>query len=190
MPELKILEELEMIDVASTEQSGDNQRPNISIDNPLHIIEAEHARQLVLLTTLGKTIEADDTAEMTRLASTLLDFFKHELAAHMELEEKALFPLLKEKCHPSDDLNMILGQLSYEHSLDRDLVEFLVADLEKIAHGHHSAIPSRFYINAQAFIETQRRHINWENQIVLPLARKRLNKDDLQQLKRQMKSNN
>jgi len=178
-----------MIDATSVEQPLENQNSAFSADDPLQLIESEHDRQLEILTRLEQTIKVDDAVEMTRLAASLLVFFTQDLAAHMEHEERGLFPLLKEKCKPSDDLNMILGQLSYEHSLDRDLVEFLVADLEKIAHGHHSAIPSRFYINAQAFTETQRRHIHWENQIVLPLARKRLDQDDLELLKLQMKSN-
>ena len=81
---------------------------------------------------------------------------------------------------------MIIEQLSSEHDLDRDLVEFLVADLKKIAHGHHGAIPARFSINAQAFISTQRRHIEWENRVVLPLAARRLTEDDLDSLEKQI----
>jgi hemerythrin-like domain-containing protein len=150
--------------------------------NAVDIIVSDHDNQLRLLLILERIIKIGDPVEMTRFAPELLEFFSDDLAQHMELEEDGLFPLLKQRCLPTDDLAMIINQLSYEHGLDRDLVEFLVTDLKKIAHGHHGAIPARFAINAQAFIETQRRHINWENQIVIPLAKKRLSSDDIKSL--------
>jgi len=154
--------------------------------DPLEQIGAEHDHQLQLLTTLEHVIKADDAEEMSRFAPKLLEFFNDDLARHLEHEEKGLFPILKRRCRPSDDLEMIVNQLSYEHELDRDLVEFLLVDLEKIAHGHHNATPARFNINAQAFIETQRRHIEWENRIVLPLARNRLTETDMTELRNLM----
>ncbi len=159
------------------------------MENPLDLIEAEHGRQLRLLLSLERILESEDGVEMTRFAPELLDFFTTDLARHMEHEENCLFPLLKRRCQPTDDLEMIINQLSFEHGLDRDLVEFLVADLGKIAHGHHNAIPARFNINAQAFIETQRRHIQWENRIVLPLAKQRLTTEDMQKLENMMTEN-
>jgi hemerythrin-like domain-containing protein len=151
-------------------------------DGPLERILADHGRQLQLLTSLEQIIEAEDSIEMTRFAPELLAFFNEDLARHMIHEEKGLFPMLKQRCRPTDDLDLIVGQLSYEHDLDRDLVDFLLDDLKKIAHGHHTAIPARFNINAQAFVETQRRHIAWENRIVIPLAKKRLEQEDLDNL--------
>jgi len=153
---------------------------------PLEQIEAEHSFQLELLTNLEHIIKAEGSEKLTRLAPKLLEFFANDFARHMEHEERGLFPILKKRCRPSDDLEMIVNQLSYEHGLDRDLVDFLLTDLEKIAHGLHHAIPARFNINAQAFIETQRRHIEWENRIVLPLAKKRLTEEDIDSLKKSM----
>ncbi len=155
-------------------------------EGPLEQLEAEHARQLQTLTSLETITKREDSVEMIRFASELLNFFTVDLTRHMEHEENGLFPILKQRCHPSDNLEMIINQLSHEHELDRDLVDFLVSDLKKIAHGLHGAIPMRFNINAQAFIETQRRHIDWENKIVLPLARKRLTAEDLRDLKNSM----
>jgi len=149
---------------------------------PLELIEAEHSHQLQLLSALERIIRADDTEEMSRFAPKMLEFFNDDLGRHMEHEEKGLFPMLKRRCRPTDDMDMIINQLSYEHELDRDLVDFLLVDLEKIAHGHHNATPARFNINAQAFIATQRRHIEWENRIILPLARKRLTNEDMDEL--------
>jgi len=149
---------------------------------PLEQIKAEHDLQLQLMVELEHILKSEDSEKITRFASRLLEFFSNDLARHMEHEEIGLFPLLKQRCNPTDDLEMIINQLSYEHGLDRDLVDFLLADLEKIAHGHHNAIPARFNINAKAFIETQRRHIEWENRIVLPLAKARLTEEDIETL--------
>ena len=155
---------------------------------PLEQIEAEHNLQLQVLAKLERIIKAADSRELPQFAPKLLDFFANDFARHIEHEEKGLFPILKKRCRPVDDLEMIVNQLSYEHELDRDLVDFLCGDLEKIARGRHSSTPARFSINAQAFIETQRRHIGWENRIVLPLARKRLTEEDIKVLKKLMES--
>ena len=54
---------------------------------PLASIKTEHDGQLQLLQSLERIIEADDPAEMTRLAPELLNFFITDLARHMENEE-------------------------------------------------------------------------------------------------------
>jgi len=153
---------------------------------PLDQIEFEHTQQLQLLAIFDRITTSDDSRDMARSAPEVLTFLTQDLARHMEYEESALFPILKQRCRLSDDIELILNQLSYEHGLDRDLVDFLVTDLERISHGHHGSIPARFHINARAFIETQRRHIQWENRIVLPLARKRLTYSDLADLSKRM----
>ena len=58
--------------------------------------------------------------------------------------------------------------------------------MEVIAKGAKLANPVRMLFNARAFAEAQRRHIAWENNVLLPLARKRLTEADLKELGRNM----
>ena len=44
----------------------------------------------------------------------------------------------------------------------------------------------RLFMDLRTFAEAQRRHIAWENSLVLPLARKRLTAKDLETMGRNM----
>ncbi len=105
---------------------------------------------------------------------------------HTRDEEEDLFPMLRARCLPEDGIAGALAQLSREHALDGDLAGFIRADLEAVAGGHTRSPPLRLSLNARAFAETQRRHIGWENRLVLPLAKKRLTGSDLERLGRAM----
>jgi len=53
-----------------------------------------------------------------------------------------------------------------------------MAGLDSLLAGRAVCDRELFDTAAARFVETQRRHIIWENNIVLPLARRRLNADD------------
>ena len=160
--------------------------PPEAFEDPLGMILAAHARQRQLCDRLDELVKELEVEPVAELAHELLDFLKSELPRHTEDEERDLFPLLRWRCEPEDGIEHILDQLSSEHELDKDLVDFMVEDLELMASGHALPNPIRFLMNAKEFAETQRRHLSWENRTVLPIAERRLNAGDLADLGRAM----
>ena len=165
----------------------DLEDPNF--ENPLHVLMAEHERQQVICDRLDQLAENLETAPIAERASDIIHFLEVDLARHTMDEERGLFPRLQQCCLPEDGCELIIERLMAEHALDHDLVDFLLADLELMATGHRLANPTRFLMNVQSFTDTQRRHLAWENATVLPLARRRLEPQDLQAIRDVMKAN-
>lgn len=155
-----------------------------ALPNPIEFILEEHDRQLEICARLEDLVVSMDSDATASLASSLLEFFTKDLPLHIEDEERDLFPLLASRQGHDQDLPVILDQLVSEHELDRDLVEPLIEDLRNIANGLALADAQRFYVYARTFTEVMRRHLNWENRVVLPLADKVLSNQDRAQLGR------
>ena len=153
---------------------------------PIDFILAEHYRQRQLCEGLAKLTEKMELAPVAALAAQLQRFLDRDLRLHLEDEEQDLFPLLWQRAQPEDNISDILDLLSDEHGLDQDLVDFLLADLAILASGAQLANPIRFLVNVREFAETQRRHLAWENALLLPVARRRLTEVDLAGLARSM----
>lgn len=157
-----------------------------TFENPLDILLAEHARQQVICDRLDLLADGLDTAPLAEKASEVITFLEQDLAQHTLDEERGLFPRLLRRCQPEDGFELVVERLLAEHSLDHDLVDFLLADLELLATGHRLANPMRFLMNVRSFTETQRSHLAWENATVIPLARRRLTPEDLKSLRANM----
>ncbi|MFQ5955167.1 MAG: hemerythrin domain-containing protein [Kiloniellales bacterium] len=153
---------------------------------PLEFILADHERQHCICDDLQGLANESQIGPVTAQARSLLRFLTEDFANHIRDEEEDLFPLLLRRCRPEDGIGEILGQLSSEHELDQDLVDFIIADLERLAGGFRLSNSTRFFNNVRAFAETHRRHLSWENRVVLPLARQRLTADDLAAMGRRM----
>lgn len=110
----------------------------------------------------------------------LLEFVKRDLPLHILDEEEDLFPLLRTRAQPEDDLDRILGRLQGEHA--RDLTRaaavrhHLEACLRTAAPISRSNVRRR---SLEAFAIQERGHLALENAVVLPLARLRLTERDL-----------
>lgn len=156
------------------------------IRDPLGVLLADHAEQELLCDRLIELVENLDADGLAREADLLLRYLTRDLPRHMEDEERDLFPALRRLCDAGHGIHGILDQLSREHDLDVDLVDFITEDLRKIAAAMHLPQPTRLLINVKAFAETQRRHLDWENLMVLPLAREVMTGGDLERMGRAM----
>ena len=153
-----------------------------ALPDPIAFILEEHDRQLEVCARLEDLVAALDTDATAGSASSLLEFLTRDLPLHIEDEERDLFPLLASRQDHDRDLPVILDQLVSEHELDRDLVEPIVEDLRHIANGLALADARRFCVYARTFTEAMRRHLNWENRVVLPLAERVLSDRDRAEL--------
>ena len=158
---------------------GTSQRP----DNPLDQISQEHLRQREVCATLDRlaALKAPDPG----LAAGVLPHFDTLLARHVHDEEDDLFPLMRQRSEPGDDINDTLDRLIRKHQVSlelavgvRDILRAMVRD---------DALPDADGAAALVgFAAHERRHLIVENAIVLPLARARLTAADLVRLRTRM----
>lgn len=153
---------------------------------PLDFIRSEHDRQVALYDRLAELANDYQLGPVSKEAETLIAFLTEDLPLHGKDEEEDLFRLLKLRCRPEDGFDGILAQLEFEHSLDTVLAHHIVIDLEAIADRKTLESPMRIFMNLRTFVEAQRRHLAWENGVVLPLAQKRLDPGDLEEMGRNM----
>jgi len=151
--------------------------------DPIAFLRQAHDRQEAVCVALAR-LAGEGSAAIEPHAAAILAFLHGELGQHMADEEADLFPMLRERCPKGAGHRRMLDRLSREHALDDDLVDFMVQDLERLRQGREPDNPLHLSINMHAFAETQRRHLGWENDVVLPLAEAWLTDRDKAKLSR------
>ena len=160
-------------------------QPDSFLD-PLHIILTEHDRQRRVAEWLW-THSADQwLAPIQEQVATLLAYLTRDLLLHHRDEEDDLFPVLRARCVPTDGIETILAELDRDHAAESFLVRDIAVDLRVVAESRDLEAPARFFTSLRIFAEGQRRHLSWENRVVMPLAGKRLTRQDLETLGRNM----
>jgi hemerythrin-like domain-containing protein len=159
--------------------------PASLLAEPLNYIFADHFRQRVVCGLIEELADGDalDVAKATEVAA----YIGNDLAVHVVDEEDDLFPLLRRRCEPEDDIDAVLGKLDAERTADeqsaRDLADALKHMIEiGAAPRRDPALREKML----TFARSQRRHLMVENNIVLPIARVRLDAQDLANLARRM----
>lgn len=151
-------------------------------ENPLDQIAGEHLHErevCAALDQLAQSAPSDpDPDEIRGLAAEVLRHLTTWLPLHIRDEEDDLFPLLRRRSEPGDDINDTLDRLKRDHSHSVDLA----GQVQRILHTmvETGAGPSGEMAAVLAgFAAHERRHLIVENAIVLPLARVRLTAQDL-----------
>jgi len=148
---------------------------------PLVWFFAEHYRHRSVckrLRELVQTVGFDEGA-----LREVLHFLENDLPLHIIDEEDDLFPLLRRRCEPDDQIEQVLGMLSGDHASDMDDASGVKALITSALAGRRS--PAGFAEASQVilpFCRSQERHIAVENAVVLPIARARLTEADLRNL--------
>lgn len=156
--------------------------------NPLDALERDHALQMGLcdiLEEIADSLPSDINRSRCREAASAL---RQELPLHHLDEEQGLFPLLRRRAAQSDQFAAIMARLSSEHAADEGFAEELTEELERLGDGFNPTNPEALGYMLRGFFESYRRHIHWENEILLPLARETLTETDLDELSRVMSS--
>jgi hemerythrin-like domain-containing protein len=153
-----------------------------AMGDPITILaeaHAQHARLCDVLEKIADSLPDDTDPFLCRLA---LDQLRLTLPAHHRHEEEGLFPLLERRAQPEDNLSEHLAQLCLEHATDESFAHELGDELELLAIGRVPRNPNMVGYMLRGFFESYRRHLHWENTVVLPLARRRLTAADLEEL--------
>ena len=154
--------------------------------SPLDAILLEHDRQRAVADWLLELANNQQLGPVLEEAAALLTFLTHDLLLHHKDEEDDLFPMLRLRCKPEDQIDRILAELDRDHAAESFLTRNIAVDLHVIVDGRNLENPARFLRSLCVFAEGQRKHLSWENKAVLPLASKRLTPEDLGALGRNM----
>lgn len=152
--------------------------PNELLSDPIGWFFAEHQRHRQFCDLVQRASMA--TVYDEALVHWLLDFVVHDLALHVLDEEEDLFPLMRARAQPEDDLDKVLGRLQGEHAKDLTAAAAVRQHLEACL--RQQAPISRNNVRRralEAFAAQERGHLALENAVVLPLARLRLTERDL-----------
>lgn len=158
---------------------------------PIEYIFADHYRQRVMLNAFGEFLNhgyfrrQHDDAERAELTA-IVSYLDNDFPLHIADEDDGLFAVLRERCQGDASCKAILRQLADEHADEAAGVAGLADGLRLVLAGRPVANSMQFMQRALRFVETQRRHLLWENNVVLPLARERLDAADLERIGRTM----
>lgn len=151
-----------------------------SLTNPLAFIAEGHLRMrhICALMEALATGQDHDQADFERI----LTYLNVEFTPHLADEDDDLFPLLRKRCEPEDEIDKLLDRLEEDHRIAteqapavRDSLLRCVGGVDKLSSDECEAL--------RTFSGNLRRHLVFENAIVLPLAQARLNAHDLDQLR-------
>jgi len=159
--------------------------PPSLVAEPLNWLFAEHDRHRRFCSLIERI--ADSEVVLRDEVAAVLVFLRHDLPLHIVDEEDDLFPMLRRRCEPEDELDRALGALSADHRDDIEAVAQLADLLEEALRQNHSfaAAPDAQRL-LRAFVTRERSHIALENAVVLPIARLRLGPEDLDLFSRRM----
>ncbi|MBX3485875.1 hemerythrin domain-containing protein [Phenylobacterium sp.] len=152
--------------------------PDTLLSDPITWFFAEHQRHRQFCDLMQRASMATTYDEA--LVRWLLDFIVHDLALHVLDEEEDLFPLMRARAQPEDEVDKVLGRLQGEHAKDLTAAAAVRNHLETCL--RQQAPISRNNVRRralEAFAAQERGHLALENAVILPLARLRLTERDL-----------
>lgn len=153
---------------------------------PLDFLFADHYRQRVLCGLLRRLVDPSAPPPDSVHLARLIEFLERDLPLHHQDEELDLFPWLRQRCPPEDNLHDMLEILATEHVADELITASIVGHLRLIRDDPTEGASPGFAGAVAMFNATQQRHLIWENVVVLPLARRRLLPSDLDAIGRAM----
>ena len=161
--------------------------PDNILLEPIEYLFADHCRQAVLCDAIHHFVaHFFDAPPSSDRAAAILSCLEIEVSLHIADEELDLFPRLRARAQADDHFPELLRLLDKEHDRDRALAGEVCADLTRLAQDQSLEDPARFCRSASALAASHLSHLEWENAVLLPLARLRLTNQDLNALGKAM----
>ena len=161
------------------------QIPDTVLDEPLEYLFADHFRQRVALTMLQHF--AEEASASRADADSIATFLTHDLVLHYADEEEDLFPFVRLRALPEDELGALLTHLGEDHHRNKAMVEVITSALmqhpaEKAVH-----LSANICSLIQAYVVSENQHLTVENGVLLAIARIRLTPKDRKTISQGMK---
>jgi hemerythrin-like domain-containing protein len=160
--------------------------PYTLLDDPLKYLLADHVRQRAVCAALQDFAQQGQASRIE--ADKVIAFLSHDLLIHHADEVEDLFPAVRQRAFPEDNLDTLLTRLERDHRRSDILVERIVTALS--GHQDLDPVPIGTSIGElmTAYAASEHRHLAMENGVVLVIAQIRLNSKDLHKLSKGMKA--
>lgn len=156
------------------------------IDQPLDFIQAGHLRHRAYCAMLGQFVLQRQASRDN--ADRMTAFLTADLALHYADEDEDLFPALRRRALPEDDLGAVLARLGEDHRRQTGMAESIAASLSRNPATDIVRLDTSTVEGIQAYVASENRHLAIENAVVLTIAGVRLNRNDLKAMSRAMKA--
>lgn len=157
--------------------------PRCVIADPLVLVEDDHALQLQVCDILEHLADGLPNNAEAHLASVVQCAIRSAWPKHVQFEEEVLFPLLKNHSGREPQLATTLEQLSREHACDLGSDDEVIDVLRELSIGRRPSNPEMVGYMLRGYFGALRRHVQWENAFLVPLARKVLTDADLEAMR-------
>lgn len=153
--------------------------------DPIAYIAAEHGGQRALCSLMEDLAGAAGFDH--GVARAILRYLGQDFLRHVRDEENDLFPMLRKRCLPEDEIENVLGRLHAEHKDEYRLAGSVDSDLTALLEQDEPSFDAAMRERLFQYARSLRRHLALENSIILPLARARLTPEDLAELSAAMR---
>jgi len=153
---------------------------------PLDFMIAEHGRQSAVCDIMERLRDNPRHGAQRVTMEAARSYLIRDYPLHLADEEEDLFPLLQQRCPREDSLDEVFALLRREHAADASLHLAVIEDLALLIGGRALDDPARAFMDLTVFGETQRRHLAWENAVVIPRAQRYLTETDHLSIGRRM----
>lgn len=154
--------------------------------NPLAYIAAEHGGQRALCNLIENFAGTPDFDH--EVARAILRYLGRDFSRHVRDEESDLFPILRERCLPEDEIEIVLARLHAEHRDEKRLAGGVEHELTMLLEQKKPILDLALRERLFQYARSLRRHLALENSVVLPLARVRMTQADLAKLSTAMRN--
>ena len=149
---------------------------------PIEFLRSDHDRQRSFCERLGALVDDIHQPGCQKIAASLLDFAINDLSWSMEDEEELLLPALMRRCAPEEGPEAVVADMLRHHQSVAKLAAQTIAGLDRLVAGSLPLGPLDFILSALQFAEILRRHLDWEDGVLLPLSVSRLTEEDQKSL--------
>lgn len=146
---------------------------------PIEYIFADHYRVRVLCRMVASIVANPNTMQSRSLAAKVVIFMEVEMPRHIADEEQDLLPRLLARCAKHEDIDALDTVVRGEHEQDQELADQVFPLFRRLAEVGEIDNVENFTLLAETYAGTQRRHLLWEDAVMLRLGRKYLTPEDL-----------
>lgn len=151
--------------------------------DPLVLLDEDNALRLDLCDLLEHIADALPENAAPQLAQLAATAIARGWVNHTTFEEQALFPVLRRYGRSHPELAACIAQLASEHVTDVAFDQELIDTLIGLARGGSPTNPNMVGYLLRSHFVPMRRHVLWENALLIPAARRLLSTEEISVLR-------
>ncbi|MCA0401592.1 MAG: hemerythrin domain-containing protein [Proteobacteria bacterium] len=167
-------------------EAGALEKPPASLlDRPLAYILADHDRHRRACEVLRRIAKGQPVSQAC--IGVLKSYLADDVARHHDDEDEVLFPALRRRALPEDELSEVLLRLERDHRESYAILQDILNFLDAAATDGDVAVTPTVAAVILRYTAREIRHLAIENAVVMSIAEVRLTRTDLAAMSRLMK---